>query len=77
MKQQEFQFLLKENTLKMSILGPKMQESRSRLSRYLEKYLEFLHFVKSSEISVTSSIRINKLSKKVSDPPIPLILEEK
>ena len=38
----------------------------------LEKYLEFLHSEKSSEISETSSIRINKLAKKVSDPPYTL-----
>ena len=71
-----FQVLLHNNTPKIAILGvkigPKMSKLCLRLSRYLEKYLEFLRSEKSSEISETSSIRINKLAKKVSDPPYTL-----
>ena len=49
--------------------GSQTSKSRIRFSQYLEKYLEFPHFVKSSEFSGTSSIRRKQLVKKVSGPP--------
>ena len=57
----------------MAIFRPKTWSKTSilriHLSRYLDKYQEFLHLLKSSEISATSSIRIKQLVKRVSVRP--------
>ena len=49
--------------------GSKTSGTCEHFSQCLRKYLEFLHFVKNSEFSTTSSIRIKAT---FADPPIPL-----